>query len=209
MADYRRTEKHAASAFSDHRIRSRGDRRWLLQSRHRDYGWEIAFSTEIIATAHRGLYVGGDIDSIVFAYGPESASQRVSWVATSSLDYLVSKACVGTYREAVWEWQYDAAVEDCKQAVADDLVDNPEHDPKAASDMIESLRWAETQDQVVEAYMKFDPDIEMAGDLGMRVHSRVIYAVAAVKRLNWLLSGKVRYASVGTHYTDGCGAAAR
>ncbi len=86
-------EKLAVDAFKEHEIAKESEGRWLIRKPGTGVFW-----TEVICTHHGGLYVDGDIDPIVFRYGPEHPLARVRWMGHRSHawdGYFREKACIG------------------------------------------------------------------------------------------------------------------
>src|SRR5690606_34408896 len=92
------------------------NRSWLL----RTPSGSSVYSTEIITTRHRELYVGGDIDHVLFARNPDPARQRVAWMGDRPLSgYVVEKATIGTGRDLVHVFDAEAAEADIRECLAD------------------------------------------------------------------------------------------
>jgi hypothetical protein len=71
--------------------------RWLLNG---DWTW-----AEVVTLAN-GIYVGGDIETVVFVGGPDRAAHprgRVYWMATRSYTYAKEKAHAGDTAPNSWD----------------------------------------------------------------------------------------------------------
>jgi len=86
----------AKEAFKDHQIKSEAPDRWTIAKKDKTGHWCGFYLTEIVSL-RVGLFVGGDIDSVIFASsGRGSPLGLVYWVASSQIEgYLVSKASQG------------------------------------------------------------------------------------------------------------------
>lgn len=106
----------AREAFAEHVIRKQSEGRWLLQKRHPNGGWTWIMGVEVISLAHGQLYVGGDIEHVIYAYygdKPGNHEAKVRWMGRChDVDYYVAqKACVGTGRSLTEVYDSDAAEE--------------------------------------------------------------------------------------------------
>lgn len=107
----------AAEAFRDHFIAKESDGRWLMM---RPKG---GFWTEVVCLERGGLCVDGDIDVVVFRYGPKDPVARVGWMGRrkSAWDrYFMEKASIGMggSRALIEEFRPDLAIEDLKELAA-------------------------------------------------------------------------------------------
>lgn len=93
-------KRDAISAFEEHQIRHRDERMYLLQRPHKNGLWESNFSVEVFCGWHGTIYVGGDIDATVYAYGPTDVRARIAWIGgTEDVGYYVAqKASIGSGR---------------------------------------------------------------------------------------------------------------
>lgn len=102
----------AASLFAEHVITKRDTGRWLLKHPKRGAYW-----CEIVAMAHGGLCVWGDLDLVMFAYCTHSDPvEVVHWMGRhgDSMDYVAEKAATGSSRPR-HEFDSDTACEDLKE----------------------------------------------------------------------------------------------
>jgi hypothetical protein len=140
----------AHEAFKSHEIMFASPGRWTIAQKYPDGKWKSTYLTEII-TCRVGVFVSGDIDSVIFAGGNSGDSDRarLNWVAHSSLNgYLDGKARMGFNSSnrnpaeesddeiAISEIQervFDACREICEGVLAEDdwEPDSDEPDPPA------------------------------------------------------------------------------
>lgn len=181
-----RDRQQAVDAFKNHTITKESEGRWLLQGKDKDgtYTWNMA--VEVIALEGKRLFVGGDIDDVVFAYGPRDPVQRVSWMGAHSSDmrYVAEKARIGSGHDFA-EW--DAVV------AHEDLEELKEHvvDEEAYEEALEACDETEFFDLANTA---FGPDgWELLQGIGSVLSSRIVHAHAAVERLHSLLEARGAY----------------
>jgi hypothetical protein len=194
----------ANEAFENHLIADRREGRWFLarptvagwdDQRKR---WDWCFATEIIADLWGGgLYVGGDIDHVIFRSYPGSPEARVRWMGGRSGgqdSYFVEKAIIGTGRELIEQYQGDIAHADLtalQKEITED-VDRPLG--KTFTDTVEAIedikrcRFDMNRDEVIRDLLATGYfDSERIYDTGMVITPRVFYAHAALRRLCDLL----------------------
>lgn len=171
-------------AFEKHVITKQEDRRWLIQRLYEDGKPNWTYAAEIIALEGGGLYVGGDIYHIVFAYGPKEPLARLQWIGLcDDVDYYVAqKARIGMgSEELVTEWDSDVARFEVKERIQHDPDDYKILDQSAYEIALESSEREEFLNYISKA---FGPDCwEWAGGTGMVVTGRVVCAWAAVRKL--------------------------
>lgn len=193
----------AADAFAKHVITKRSDGRWLLQRIHEDGKPESTYFVEVICLAGCALFVGGDIDHVVFAYGPQEATARVRWMGEcGDLGYYVrQKARIGSARgqDAIDEWQQDAAVEELRAYLAEREEEEPGYSESEDYDD-DYFRWAcgsdNQQEFVSNASQAFKhSESEDFYSMGVVLSPAVIYAHAALARLCVLLREEEKAAS--------------
>jgi hypothetical protein len=192
-----RLKKLAIDAFENHVIRDRSERGYFLAQRHKDGGWDQNMCAEVMLGFCRFLYVGGDIDGVVFGYGPHDLRQRIAWIGGHrDVSYYVrQKACIGMGGKgsAVSEvWDRGLAA----YAVRDRIADLGEEDE--CDDLIESVNDVlacindYSRDTFFEALYsaipaKHEGFMEDFYDAGMVTAPRVYYCWAAVRKLHHLL----------------------
>jgi hypothetical protein len=146
--------------------------RWLLKG---NWSW-----AEVV-TLSNGIYVGGDIDSVVFQghpdnYGPRSA---VYWMATRSYGYAKEKASRGDTQAVSWD-----------RSVAREAIVWMRRDKgltkDAARDIVDLLDSECDQSHFVEALYENQDDCESL-DAGEVTAMRVYMATAVLRKLVWLL----------------------
>ena len=136
-----KAKESALKAFTRHQISRSSEGRWLLQRPDPKGGWEWNMAAEIIGLVNSALYVGGDVQTMVFAYGPDSPEGLVRWIGgTSDVGYYVrQKASIGMGISGVQgvgiidDYLPDLALTDIEDMEADyveDLVEN-KGDPNA------------------------------------------------------------------------------
>lgn len=194
MADISLREEHlerhrrqAAEAFSRHAITKHDDRRWLLQRMHADGKPEWVYAAEIIVLEGGSLYVGGDIDHVVFACGPHDPMARLRWIGECrDLGwYVAQKARIGMGgRDGVDVWDGAIAAQELRRW----LRENPEEleDPDALDDACGADERNDFYDAAIRAIREGDAH-EIVGPMGEVLAPRVIYAHAALARLCELL----------------------
>lgn len=132
-----RMVKNAKSQFMEHQIRREEQGRWLLQKRHKDGGWEWTMAAEIVALwDDKSLFVGGDIQNLVFSYGPTDVDERLRWIGRSGdiMHYVQEKASIGTGGAVAEAWvpevarfMIDREIDERRNELLDDqVVDDPE-----------------------------------------------------------------------------------
>jgi hypothetical protein len=188
----------AESRFSEHSIRQQvADGWWVVQRCNEPDDWTGFYSFEVVCLANRQLYVGGDIQHVVFGYGPPGAVDRVAWVASAHLDYAAEKAAIGGSADLV-DWDDAVMREEMGDWVAAAAGNTHEYQQRAR--LLEHLRGCQTHEEYLrvlgnEAATLGDSTPWSAG----RVPStRLFYALAAVRRLHALLTEKeVQHGSHG------------
>jgi hypothetical protein len=195
------TERHrdqASRAFAKHAITKQSEGRWLLQSRYDDGVIDWTMTAEVIVLAGTGqLYVGGDIDHVVFAHGPADPIARVRWMGEcKDLGYYVrQKARIGQARNqhVIDVWKEEIAHQELREYLASVEEDEPGFAESGSFDR-DYFEMAlgqddrrEFQDYAAKAF-KGDRDIwESVGSMGEVLSPHVIYAHAALARLCVLL----------------------
>jgi len=192
----------AKEAFTKHAISQRSEGRWLLQRPHakgwdhpkRRWDWMLA--AEIICLGDGGsLYVGGDIDHVVFSYGPLDFLERVQWMGGhANVDhYVLQKASIGMsnigvgaydpkvaeteLREMIDEYTCDDEPDDIAEGLVDFLRDNDLSEYNSCERLWEALCDGMRHTRFCEEYRAF----------GNILSWRVVYAHAALARLCHLL----------------------
>lgn len=198
----------ARMAFNKHQIAKESAGRWLLRKPS-----ETAFFwTEIICLAGNGLLVDGDIEPVIFRYGPADFEARVHWMGsrkTAHDHYFVEKAAIGTRggsrQPMLFYWDPAIARRDLDDLQAE-IVE--EHGPREAMD-IGSRRGrrrahAAVYDAIEDAKLGLDDALEdqvlaevMAPGyydetprIGTMEAPRLFYAHAALQRLSLLLDAR-------------------
>lgn len=198
--DQKRMIAQARQTFATHVFRFRDDEHhhWVLGRPPGD-GWGNAYSAEIVALRFGMLYVGGDIDTVVFGQANARGVELVRWIGgTEDVGYYVlQKASIGmgdTYRHLTTSWSWEACEVDVRELAGQ--VDD-ERLSKAISSLLEAVDEV-GEPEGREAFLNAAYDALAAhdenmdamgcfGDLGVRIAWRVVYAHAALRRLLELL----------------------
>lgn len=189
-------ERHrhqAAKAFATHRITKQCDRRWLIQQLYEDGKPDWTYAAEIIVLEGGAIYVGGDIDHVVFSCGPSDPIARLRWMGEcNDLAYYVrQKARIGSprYMDCIDVWDSEVAYEELR-AYVEELREEFES-PDIDEEHLESALSAESReyflDYATQAFPGYPDSWESIGDMGMVLCPSVIYAHAALARLCMLL----------------------
>lgn len=171
------TIKLAEEAFKNHKIIKATEDRWVLATDEKS----SIFKTEIIALYNNSIYVGGDIDVVVFSYGPCDIMERLKWIGyATSYEYVQEKAKIGTSRQFK---EIDDAV------AAEDLNDlmrqQQEDGDFETSERIDDLWYRIPDYSYIESEL-YDIFCESIS-VGRIISSSIIYAKEAVKKLCELL----------------------
>lgn len=197
----------AINAFKDHELIESSDRRWFIAKRYEDGSLQGQYATEIISLRNGKLFVGGDIDNIVFGYygNKDYHVGKVYWIGKHrSVDgYIKEKAGLGMHDDGsiTEEYRPDIAREDLNnllQEVHQDYLDNDIDPSKSESftkvkQAIErAIGNADEEDYMIRNLMEDTsgelPDLwESVGNIGKVCAVRVFYAWAACRRLCELL----------------------
>lgn len=170
--------KQAEAAFKKHQLIEVAEDRCTIASRHPDGALCSNHLTEIVSTRF-GLYVGGDIDPVVFASSTGPYKGKINWIGTSNLDYVCEKATIGlNNQDLVYEYLPEKAVEDLEEY-------KEEIDSRWHGVIDEAIKYAKYEWECREVLHKIPDAWEWA--VGEVPSVRVIYAWVAVKRLNELL----------------------
>jgi hypothetical protein len=110
MSRHEDLTQQAREAFEDHVITrtGEGDERWLLQRLYSDGKPRSDFATEIVSLWGGALYVGGDIDHVIYARYQDDLNPRnkVRWMGAKEevCAYVLEKANIGMGRpQLVWD----------------------------------------------------------------------------------------------------------
>lgn len=190
----------ARKAYAEHQIERSSEGRWLL-FRRRDDGTRMSeFWTEIIALEHGGLLVDGDIDPVIFRYGPVDPEVRVRWMGSRKFAhdrYFQEKANTGTGGSLFETWNPDAARDDLLEMEAGlrgESEDSCGEPNLKAADQVAHVREYYLNDgrdcALLNLYEIDGVDSEELGRIGMVTTSRLYYAHAALARLVVLLDAR-------------------
>jgi hypothetical protein len=196
----------ARSAYASHQIRHRDKRSWLLQRRYEDGdGWDGCFATEVVSLWGGALYVGGDIEHVIFArYSDKGeAVYKVRWMGRhDEVDgYVSEKATIGTGRKLIEH--YDRAIAEFDLARELERIEKEDGDwPGALSTSDQQLR-ATMREMIHRApyyreelmnrlHATGSDFVHDATYIGIVTAPRVYYAHAALRRLCELLDEETK-----------------
>jgi len=199
-------EGGAVKAFENHRYEEVGPGHWRLRGSDGSYYW-----CDIIVMAGRGLAVWGDIDGCFFAYcsGAKGPKDVVAWMANADVAYYArQKAHIGMggvgidcYEDVVALYELDQQLKDAEEEFEERWDKPPRYSSitpisevyagaieaaKRRLDYGESVQLV--QRELIDDLQGVEPDAyEWVGGLGRVTSPRVIYAIAAIRRLWELL----------------------
>ena len=201
------TTELAIKQFATHTITHRSEvdglGRWKLNRPGTPVMW-----VEVIELRGGKLFIHGDIDPQIWAYGSQTrAGGLVRWMASReapSDHYLQEKARIGMGRDLVRTFDPAIAAEDAREFVRQELdeCDDNEGHPYAAPE------WAERFDEACKRVARIDTSHETACDIwgevfdtrdewefypdwGMVTDAHFALAWAALVKLTELLDGEV------------------
>jgi hypothetical protein len=164
------------------------------------------YRAEVIITYQGGVIVHGDIDLVHFQayHGPGGARGIIQWVAESNLNYLTSKAAIGTGSAVAWCYDPDVALDDAL-SYAEEGEKNPEdyrtfkdRDYPNEPDETWSQRWRQIAERIEDgdhehavAQLVYDKieDSEYC-DIGKCPAPRVAWAWRMARKLHELLEAE-------------------
>jgi hypothetical protein len=187
----------AREAFRKHVIRQRSEGRWLLQARRQDGGWDWTMAAEVISLYGGCLFVGGDIDHVVFGYCSHTSNheRKLRWMGEcTDIDYYVAqKARIGMVgTECVDVFDPNEAEDTVKDWLRETRKERDDWDPESTDELIVCLEelvesMPDTEGEIWQELWRVDPDFAQdTGSLKV-VSARVYYAHAALARLCQLL----------------------
>lgn len=163
---------------------------WLIKQPDRGEYWAR------IVAANRYVVVFGDFEPAAFAYGSGDPRSLVNWIAHANGSYLIQKACIGSGRHAVYEYDVDTAKQQIKDALVSRSSDDDD-DPACVVALRAGDEFKLEEDGeygchlIMEAMREHDPHVyECFSNFGCRVRDHVHLAAAAVRRLNALLCAR-------------------
>lgn len=196
--------KRAIKAFENHElITSNGDR-WLIAKTYNGGVIQGQYATEIISLHNCRLFVGGDIEDVIFGYHSGKHLSKVSWVGNHKCvdSYIVEKASIGMRDGGTLTLEYDedAAKDDLKRILQDfeeelsssDL--QPEiHETYLSDKYILTKALENTHNKTrMKQYLYDDLEVtditEELQNIGKVYASRLFYAWAACRKLCELLN---------------------
>jgi len=185
----------AREAFETHVMKVVGPGHWRIKRPNRQQFW-----TDIVVMGNVGLAVWGDIDGMFFAYysGAQRPEQLVHWMAKADpCSYGREKASIGSGGpELVDEYVDEVAIYDLHERLEDAQNEYDEEEwekiKEEYTDAIHSaIERVQYGDSIPLVHMslhddiqELDPDCwEWLGGIGRVPSVRLIYALAAVRRL--------------------------
>lgn len=189
----KQTIAQASRSFEKHELIKSAEDRWLIQEKYPDGTPSSIFATEIICVWPTQLYVGGDIDHIIFAYGPRDPVARILWIGGHGFDgYVCEKARIGM-GTPLSDWSYDIALPELVQLVKEYNEERNWSD-EAAEDFVSRLQIEEDYQELFISSLQdtlphdyWDSMWESVMHIGQIPSASVIYAHAAVHKLCQLL----------------------
>lgn len=186
-----RLRAEARECFAQHEIRESSEKRWLLQRRGRDGRWVQDHAAEVLVLIYGELYVGGDIDHVVFSrYGDSDEPRaRVRWIGECGdvAYYVTQKAGIGSGKGRARVYDSNAARAELETVHAQLLVEDPEGSAAVLEILEAALESADFDDRYALVHRLYDADEFFRDwaldDLGMVVSPRVYKAHAALARL--------------------------
>jgi len=209
----RQAHERVREEYAQHLIAEEGPGRWLLRkprpSGRGDWDepgrrWSGCMWTEIICLAHGGILVDGDIEPVVFRFGPDHPESRVHWMGQrkNAWDhYFREKATIGMggrgFGSCLEKWDPEVAVCDVEEQI-EYLIDDTsvsELMPRTVKtldalrdDVLGELRFGEcTQEEFCRELYRVLDDCENVGRYGVVPSWRMFTAHAALARLSTLL----------------------
>lgn len=190
--------KLARTSYGEHQILERGPGYWICgRPGSNQYKFEVR------SLLFGALYVGGDIDHMIFAQYTDSSDpeRKLRWIGEhNSLDYYVAqKASIGMGSDTyVWTYDSRAAIEEYREAL---------QDPELTGDQIDALNAAikstaanEAREEVIRALYEseaFHPH-DIDPQAGKVTSVRLIYAWQAAKKVVELLDAERGLGQKGT-----------
>jgi hypothetical protein len=181
----------AIKAFDDHEIRDRTSRGYLVQQRRKDGGWTFDMAAEVFVGFMNYIYVGGDIDGLIFGHGPNDPRERIAWIGgCNDVSYYIhQKASIGTRSAKTVATIWDPAI--AAACVRDRLHEETDDELREAVEEVLShelesfdMMYNDLSNAIPAQYHSFLDDF---WDVGYVVAPRVYYCWAAVRRLHLLL----------------------
>lgn len=154
-----RMDALATRAFDRHLIKERSDSHWLLMRprasdpanrRFEKEGyspwdnpktrWTGTFWVEIRCLHGGKLYVGGDIEPVIFSSCTADGEARVRWMGerkSGCCHYLQEKACAGTGREVIYRYDREEAERQVNEFIAECMAER-EFEPDSLGALVEN-----------------------------------------------------------------------
>lgn len=188
----------ARASYAEHQILERGPGYWIC-GRSPGSG---QYKFEVRSLLFGALYVGGDIDHMIFAQYTDSPDpeRKLRWIGGhNDIGYYVAqKAAIGMGDgKSVWTYHHPAVIEAYREALED--PDLTEEQTEALNTAIESTAAHEDREEVIRALYEggaFHPhDIDTQA--GKVPSPRLVYAWQAVKKVVELLDAEKKAGEKG------------
>lgn len=184
-----RVLKQARDSYKDHELIDRGDRWFHIARRYEDGKVRSDLATDIFCGCFGEITVGGDLNTMVFAYFGDSKQiePRLRWIGRNKdLEYYVAqKAAIGMTDNGVLTTKFDPqiAIAELKEHPVDST-----DELNTIMDVIEMLESGETNFNLIyhELYIGLNCTEDLS-NLGKVLSPRVIYAYVAIEKLCDLL----------------------
>lgn len=181
--------KNARASYAEHQILERGPGYWVCGRPGSNQ-----FKFEARSLLFGALYVGGDIDHMIFAQYTDSPDpeRKLRWIGEHAdvSYYVAQKAMIGMGDgdgRSVWTYEPRATIEAYQQTLKDPELTNAQRDALNAA--IEATAAYEAREEVIRALYESDAfhphDIDTQA--GKVPSPRLIYAWQAVKKVVELL----------------------
>lgn len=180
----------ATDAFAEHRIIKVGGDRWVMRGNNGSMYW-----VEILWLEANKLLVHGDICAIIFAYASRNNGPRdlVAWMGRAGLDHAKEKAIIGTGHEVCEVYDSDLAVWELRRIMSESIEFDDQsviRFSEEVEDVISTIANGTPVEMALNVLYEVGFDTELLSTLGRVIAPRVVYAQAAVKRLDELLTQK-------------------
>lgn len=181
----------ARASYAEHQILTRGPGYWICG---RSPGSNL-YKFEVRSLLFGALYVGGDIDHMIFAQYTDSPDpeRKLRWIGehTDIGYYVAQKAAIGMGDDkSVWAYDRPAMIEAYREALKD--PDLTEEQTEALNAAIESTAAHVAREEVIRALYEsgaFHPH-DVNTQAGKVPSPRLIYAWQAVKKVVELLDAE-------------------
>lgn len=177
----------ARDAFKNHVITKKSEGRWYLQVPEPDTRYpqftvnSLAMAVEIVSLEHGCLYVGGDIDPVIYSHSSSAPDNKPFWLGKLPCNsYVVEKARY-VFNNDCWDLTF--AIEDLEDFLVDFDSETVSHFRDIFNPNVETQ--ADFLNNVDGAFMEIGLNVEFEDIawLGGKVPLSVIYTHAALAHL--------------------------